>query len=231
MKIKNSLSAVKSIHIIVLINLLFCCQYVFASDDNVNEKANTDVSTATPAKEDILKISDKDTVLGCANARNIIIEYSSLGCPHCAEYYKNVFPIIKAKLIDTCKAKYVYRDFPTTKPALIGAVLARCGAIDLVTKEIDSQKYFTLLQTFFSTQSSWAFTSNYENDISRIAGIAGMPVDKITACLKNAEISDKIVSDAFIAMKTLNLSYSPAMIINGESIGVPNYEKIAKLMK
>ena len=181
-------------------------------------------------KEDILKIQDNDIVIGCENAPNIIFEYSSLGCPHCAEYYKDIFPKIKLKLIDTCKTKYVYRDFPTTRPALKGAALVRCSATDTSTNKIDNQKYFELLRMLFSTQMSWAFTNSYEDNLTKILSIAGMPQEKIKNCMQDEDLASEIVNNAFTSMKNLNLSHSPSMFVNGENIGVPSYEKIEKLM-
>jgi protein-disulfide isomerase len=230
---------------IILVILFTCNQVVIASDAIINadkltqstDKPNegnsggVHIPFVMPSKEEVLTIKDTDVVIGCANAKNIIIEYSSLGCPHCAEYYKEIFPMIKVKLIDTCKTKYVYRDFPTTRPALKGAALVRCGATDSKTNKIDNQKYFELLRTFFSTQASWAFTSSYEINLTKIASISGLPTEKIQNCLKNDDISSEIVSDAFISVKVLNLSHSPSIFVNGENIGVPNYEKIAELVK
>ena len=53
-----------------------------------------------------------DVVQGRADAPATIIEYASLTCPHCAAFHKDAWPAIKAKYVDTGKAKFILREFP-----------------------------------------------------------------------------------------------------------------------
>ena len=41
--------------------------------------------------------------LGSPTAPVTVIEYASVGCPHCADWNNEVFPAFKAKYIDTGK--------------------------------------------------------------------------------------------------------------------------------
>ena len=52
-----------------------------------------------------------DHILGSDNSENIIVEYASLTCPHCATFHGDVFPRIKSELVDTGKVKYIFRDY------------------------------------------------------------------------------------------------------------------------
>ena len=47
----------------------------------------------------------KERVLGDPKAPITLIEYSSLGCPHCASFHANTLPKIKKNYIDTGKVK------------------------------------------------------------------------------------------------------------------------------
>ena len=69
--------------------------------------ADADDKPYMPTREEVLKVHDDDIVIGCKDSEHLIIEYSSLSCPHCAQYYRNVFPKIKAEIINKCKAKYI----------------------------------------------------------------------------------------------------------------------------
>ena len=51
----------------------------------------------------------EDIVMGDPGAPNVIVEYASMTCPHCANFYTNVFPEVKEKYIDTGRAKFVVR--------------------------------------------------------------------------------------------------------------------------
>jgi protein-disulfide isomerase len=188
------------------------------------------IPNVVPPKEEVLKIKEDDIIIGCPEAKNVIIEYSSLACPHCAEYFKNVFPKIKSELVNKCKVKYVYRDFPTTKSALKATAVARCISMD-GNKKVNSEEFFRLLQTLFSSQVSWAFDNNYEANISKILSLVSVPQERISACMKDNEIATEIISNSFIAMKALKMSHSPSIFINGTEVSSPNYESISKAVQ
>ena len=187
-------------------------------------------TNVVPSKEEMLRVKDNDIILGCPEAKNVIIEYSSLSCPHCADYYKNLFPKIKSSLINNCKVKYVYRDFPTTRSALKATALIRCITMDS-TNKVNQDEFFRLMQTLFNSQSSWAFSGDYENSLSKILSIVGIPQEKISLCMKNNEIPTNIVSNSFIAMKALSMSHSPCLFINNVELHSVSYENIVKMLK
>ncbi len=197
---------------------------------NVGFASTPYITNVVPSKEEVLRVKENDIILGCPEAKNIIIEYSSLSCPHCADYYKNVFPKIKSALINNCKAKYVYRDFPTTRSALKATALIRCITMD-ANHKVNQDEFFRLLQTLFNSQSSWAFTGDYENSLSKILSIVGIPQEKISICMKNNEIATNIVSNSFLSMKALNMSHSPCLFINNVEVQSINYENITKMLK
>ena len=57
-------------------------------------------------------VSLPDMAIGQAKAPITIVEYSSLTCPHCADFEENVFPMLQSKYIDTGKVRFVSREFP-----------------------------------------------------------------------------------------------------------------------
>ncbi len=68
-----------------------------------------------------------EMAIGDKDAPVTMVEYSSLGCPHCAAFHKNTLPRIKKEYIDTGKVRLVYRDFPLGTPALAASMIARCA--------------------------------------------------------------------------------------------------------
>ena len=65
-----------------------------------------------------------EMAIGDKDAPVTMVEYSSLGCPHCAAFHKDTLPRIKKEYIDTGKVRLVYRDFPLGTPALAAAALS-----------------------------------------------------------------------------------------------------------
>jgi protein-disulfide isomerase len=86
-----------------------------------------------------------DMALGRAAAPVTIVEYASLGCPHCADWDRDVFPEVKAKLIDTGQARYVLREMLNGDPTVAtgGFMVARCAG---------PQKYFAVVEAVFRRQ-------------------------------------------------------------------------------
>jgi protein-disulfide isomerase len=59
-----------------------------------------------------LALTDRDVILGDANAPVTVIEYGDYQCPFCELFYAKVQPLIKQQYVDTGKVKFVFRDFP-----------------------------------------------------------------------------------------------------------------------
>src|SRR4051812_5990791 len=76
--------------------------------------------------------ANDDMVMGKANAPITVIEYASVGCPHCADWNKEVFPAFKAKYIDTGQVRYIAREILAGDPnlAAAGFLIARCAGKD-----------------------------------------------------------------------------------------------------
>src|SRR5436309_2268754 len=77
-----------------------------------------DLLAAPPATKVDVDVAMKDRVLGKESAPVTITEYASLTCPHCAYFSIHIMPELKKRLLDTGKAKLIYRDFPLDKFAL-----------------------------------------------------------------------------------------------------------------
>lgn len=202
---------------------IFAVQFVQADDEPY-------IPTVTLSREEILKIKDDDIVIGCEDAKHVIIEYSSLSCPHCAQYYKDVFPRLKSEIINKCKAKYVYRDFPTTRSALKGVSLARCLSTEEDGK-LNGDEFFKFIQLLFKSQATWAFSDAYEDNLNKIFSFTGLPQEKISTCMADKNLMHDIVAKSFMSMKALNMSKSPSIFVDGVEIQVPNFDTINSSVK
>jgi protein-disulfide isomerase len=86
-----------------------------------------------------------DMSLGAPSAPVTVIEYASLGCPHCGTWSRDVFPEFKKKFIDTGRARFVLREMLTGNSAVAAAgfLTARCAPKD---------KYFQVVEELFAAQ-------------------------------------------------------------------------------
>jgi len=161
---------------------------------------------AQPADR-LLGVLDTDHVMGRADAPNIIIDYFSLTCPHCANFHAAVLPAIRDEWIDTGRARFVYRHFPSDSVATRGSLLAECGA----------ERFFETIDTLFKSQVDWLTAPAPEDEMVKIMEQAGLPA---RACLANDRLFDKVVGDVESG-RALGVKFTPTLFINEQNYGNP----------
>ncbi len=164
-----------------------------------------------------------DLALGNANAPVTVIEYASLTCPHCAEFYDVTFPTVKKDLIDTGKIKYIYRDFPLDQMALKAAMLARCSG---------PQSYYGYIDVLFKQQLSWATERNPIDGLRELARLGGMTNSTFDACMNSKAVEQAVLDSRLQAQKTYKVDSTPSFIINGVTYsGAMSYAEFDKLIE
>lgn len=164
----------------------------------------------------------KERTLGDPNAPVTIIEYSSLGCPHCAKFHKETLPEVKKNYIDTGKAKLIYRDFPLGGAAYAAAMMARCAP---------PARYFQFLDVLFKNQESWASSKDPSPALARIGKLGGMSQADFDACVKNEALFQGIRNVQLEGKEKFGVNATPTFIVNGEKIsGARSYEEFRKIL-
>ncbi|MGO9486119.1 MAG: DsbA family protein [Rhodomicrobium sp.] len=163
-----------------------------------------------------------DMAIGNADAPVTIIEYSSLGCPHCAHFHADVFPELKSQFIDTGKVRYVMREFPLNEPSLAGAVIARC---------LDPSRYFAFTSLLFSKQPDWAFKEDSLTPLKAYAKQAGMSGEEFDKCIGNEALQKKILAIRDEGQKK-GVNATPSFFVNGALLkGAPALPTLIDAMK
>jgi protein-disulfide isomerase len=166
-----------------------------------------------------------DMAMGAENAPVTIIEYASMTCPHCAHFTIETFPKLKERYIDTGKVRYIFREFPLDPLAAGASMLARCA---------DKDKYFSLIDMLFQTQSQWAVQNPLE-PLFNVVKQAGFSRDSFNTCLdtRNNEGSRKILSGIESgrnrAADKFKVQSTPTFFINGKRVpGALTIEELEK---
>ncbi|HVO04035.1 MAG TPA: DsbA family protein [Candidatus Cybelea sp.] len=176
--------------------------------------------TSHPIDSPLAKQQPDDLVLGSADAPITMIEYSSLSCPHCARFQKDVLPRIKTDFIDTGKVKLISRDFPLNKPAIQAALFAHC---------VPSMRFYAIEDVLFQTQDQW-LVENATDALAQIAATAGMDRATFDACQANKDAETKIVKSRKDAEDTFKVNATPTFIINGVKLeGEQSYDDLKAL--
>ncbi|OQW66969.1 MAG: hypothetical protein BVN29_04850 [Nitrospira sp. ST-bin5] len=79
------------------------------------------------AKDESVQVENR--MRGQANAPVTLIEYSDFTCGYCLKFFRETWPRIQARYVDTGKVKFLYRDYPRADqgPGLDAALAARCA--------------------------------------------------------------------------------------------------------
>jgi protein-disulfide isomerase len=137
-----------------------------------------------------------DVVMGDAAAPVTVVEYASLTCPHCRDFWKQQFPVLKERYIDTGKVKYILRDFPTAPApvAVAAAAVARCKGED---------QYYAVVDDIFSSWHEMMEAAQSSSGagpvLVAVGGRHGMTPDEVRACANHRGVQEyiqKVVTEA-----------------------------------
>lgn len=142
---------------------------------------------------------------GSANAPLTMFEYSSLTCPHCADFHLDTMPMIEKEYVDTGLLRVVFVNFPLDKNSMKAAMLSEC---------MTYQNYAGFINTMFDNQRSWWFESN-NNILFRYAADYGLYHDEAEACLNNKNVAQEIIATRQEALTGLKIQGTPAFLISG----------------
>ena len=151
-------------------------------------------------------IGAEDRVLGEESARVAILEYSSLTCPHCAQFHAEGYRHLKSAYIDTGKVKLVFRDFPLDGLALRAAALAEC---------LPAERYYPFLQLLFEGQKGWARSEQPLAELVRLGQLAGLSRERASDCLQDEAAFEKIIQERLTGQEDYQIDSTPSFIIDG----------------
>ncbi len=172
------------------------------------------------AESKILSIGNED-------AKVTVKVFSSLTCPHCANFHTNVFEKLKAEYVDKGLVKFEHHPFPLDLAALNAEIVVRCHS--------DNNQKFKLLGEIYNKQNSWAVGSEIEkiNDLIKIiATDFNLSNKKVDECLKNDQAQDEILNQRIKAQKEYKIESTPTILINEKKYsGKIDYKQFKKIIE
>ncbi|HEY6262798.1 MAG TPA: thioredoxin domain-containing protein, partial [Nitrospiraceae bacterium] len=74
-------------------------------------------------------VTDDGRMRGRADAPITLLEYSDFTCGYCGKFFRETWPRLLSKYIETGKVRFVYRDYPRSDQGVgvEAAVAARCA--------------------------------------------------------------------------------------------------------
>ena len=172
-------------------------------------------------------VDSKILTIGSTNAKVTVKVFSSLTCPHCANFHNAIFNNLKKEYIDKGLVKFEHHAFPLDLAALNAEIIVRCQA--------NNDKKFKLLETIYNKQKVWAVGSdiNKINELIKKVG-AGFDLteEKMDKCLKDNNAQDEILEQRIDAQKKYMIDSTPTVIVNDKKFNNKvDYKSFKKIIE
>jgi protein-disulfide isomerase len=161
--------------------------------------------------------------IGNNEAKITVRVFSSLTCPHCATFHKNIFEKLKKEYIDKNKVKFEHHSFPLDLAALNAEKVLRCTSAPEIS--------FNLLNEIYEKQNKWAIGSdiNKINELLIKIGLDfGLNENKIKDCLSDESVQEKILNERIEAQKKFKITSTPTIYLNEKKYEGKHEYKIFK---
>ncbi|MFZ1101866.1 MAG: DsbA family protein [Hyphomicrobiaceae bacterium] len=179
-----------------------------------------------------------EIIVGKEDAPVTIVEYADLTCPACGAFHKTVLPQLKEKYIDTGKVRILFREFPTTWPALLAVMTVRCAG---------AEKAWPLVSALFARQDDWrGLASNPDQFREKLfsfgqqVGLTRQTFDNCTPAIRDGKLDfstptqkkllEDIVTVRNRAHETFSVSSTPTFFINGKRLPHATIEEFERVL-
>ena len=152
----------------------------FSKRDLSVMEAEPAVSRTEPPPDRLWQADNR--LRGNPDAPVTLIEYSDFTCGYCLKFFKETWPRLSAKYVETGKVRFLYRDYPRDPegPAMIAAIAARCAG--------DQGRYWQMHDRLFAGGLDAA-------PLSAHAEAIGLDRAKFDTCLRDASHRQAILRD------------------------------------
>ncbi|MDQ7814930.1 MAG: DsbA family protein [Patescibacteria group bacterium] len=178
-----------------------------AQNPSAVEQPTDDGTGQEPVAGPVKPVDEKtDHILGPANAKVTIIEYSDFECPYCVRHFETVEQIL-SEYKDS--VRLVYRHFPLTSihpNAQKAAEASECAA------ELGGNKAFWSMHDKMFTAEGLS-----EDGFVQMAADIGLDKTKFKSCLDSDKYEDKVAQDQNEGASA-GVQGTPATFVNGQLV-------------
>ena len=135
--------------------------------------------------------------------------FSSLTCPHCADFHSKIYEKLEKEYITLGKVKFEHISFPLDLAALNAEKILQCGK--------KSQTDFKFLTEIYKKQNKWAAGSDINvinNSIKSIGKEFALTEEVMNECLVDKILEEKILNERIEAQKNYKISSTPTIYVN-----------------
>ena len=166
---------------------------------------------------------------GQPNAPVTIFEFADFQCPHCAQFATMVEPVLRERMIETGKVRFVFYEFPLGGGFQWSFLAARAGRC-----ANEQGKFWQWHDWAFGKQSDWSYENTQDAVIGHwvdYAKTVGMDAGKFEECVRSDKYR-KEVSQSRAFGESLQINGTPTLFINGKRVQTPeSYNELEPLIQ
>ena len=162
-----------------------------------------------------------------SNSMVIVKVFSSLTCPHCADFHGKIYEKLEKEYISVGKVKFEHHSFPLDLSALNAEKILQCNT--------SSQDNFKFLTEMYKKQNKWAIGTDIKiinTSIKAIGKEFTLTEDEMNKCLTDKDLEEKILNERIKAQKNYKISSTPTIYINEKKYkGSRDYKSFKKAIE
>jgi protein-disulfide isomerase len=161
-----------------------------------------------------------------SNSIVVVKVFSSLTCPHCADFHGAIYENLEKEYIRTGKVKFEHHAFPLNLAALNAEKVLKC--------KIDPQTNMSFLTEIYKKQNKWAVGSDIKvinESIKEIGVKFNLTEDQMNNCLADKDLEEKILNERIEAQKNYKVKSTPTIYLNKKKYeGKRDYKSFKKVI-
>ena len=172
-------------------------------------------------------LSNCDQVTQSKNNSNSVIVvrvFSSLTCPHCADFHGAIYDKLKDEYISIGKVKFKHYAFPLDLAALNAEKILQCS--------VESQTNMNFLTEIYRKQNKWTVGSDIKiinESLKKIGKEFNLTKDQMNKCLADRNLEEKILNERIEAQKKYRVKSTPTIYLDKKKYeGKRDYKSFKK---
>jgi len=172
-------------------------------------------------------LTDCDQVTQSKNSSNSILivkVFSSLTCPHCADFHGKIYEKLDKEYISIGRVKFEHQAFPLDLAALNAEKILQCST--------EPETNMSFLTEIYKKQDKWALGSDIKvinESIKKIGKRFNLTEKQMNKCLANEDLEEKILNERIEAQKNYKVKSTPTVYLNKKKYeGKRDYQSFKK---
>jgi protein-disulfide isomerase len=163
-------------------------------------------------------------VLGPADARYVVREFTDLQCPFCANFSARGMPVIRS-LLERGDVRFEVHHFPLKSihpNATVAAEAAECVAAEAGAAggaQAGEDAYWAFTAALFAQQARWSRLPDPLQEFVAIASEAGLAAAELPMCVRTGRFSEVVEESYRLAVQELGLTGTPTVFVDGLKVG------------